>query len=147
MKTKWAKHGRLAVHDNPFSSFKEPSPDALELLYSMAYNHLQRKGYTDAVSFFKLLTTFNPGEQSYWIGLGMAEQGLQEWRKSIEAYAKAAALGPFSAHVHIKAAECYFALKETTSAQQALTCAEDALKIEPQAGLHEQVRLLRTIWR
>lgn len=123
------------------------SPSTLELLYGMGHTQIGRQHYEDALTLFRLLTFHEVGEQSYWIGLGMAHQGLKNYKNALEAYGKAAPLGQDNPHVHLRAAECFFALEQKPKALQALDCARNALHFNPDDQLKAQIELLRTIWR
>ena len=115
----------------------------LDLLYSIAYAEIERKKYSDALPLFQLLTFHEVTQQTYWMGLGMAYQGVKDYKNALEAYSKAANLGLDNPYVHYKAAECYFALNQKDNALKALTCADRALKYNPEKPLQAQVDLLR----
>lgn len=123
------------------------SPSAQDLLYGLAYAQIERNAFKEALSLFRLLTFQKVDQQNYWIGLGMACQGTKDYKEALRAYTKAANLGADNPHVHLKAAECYIALNLKQEALKALTCADHALRFNPDDALQAQVDLLRTIWR
>jgi len=125
---------------------KPISPSARNLLYSIAYAHLERSAHQDGETLFRLLTMHEPANPTYWIGLGMCHQGAKAYEKAVQAYGMAVLLEKDNPHIHIKAAECFFALNDTKKALLALTCAKQALKLRPEAALEQQVDLLRSIW-
>lgn len=122
------------------------SPTTLEFIYGIAHSQIERKQYGEALPHFQLLTFYKMTEQSYWHGLGMAYQGLKKYRDALEAYTKGAALNIENPHIHLRAAECFFALNEKKKALHALMWAEKGLFDQPNDRMQAKIQLLRALW-
>lgn len=119
------------------------SEEAAKALYSVAYNSYQSGNYADAAAFFRLLTQQSTDHRAAWMGLGASLQMLKNYAEAIAAYGCAAVLNENDPYVHLHAAECFHALKDSAKALQAL---DAALACESKPELQEQLTLLRTLW-
>jgi Flp pilus assembly protein TadD len=115
-----------------------------ELLYGQAFALLQNGQGEKAESLFRILTRDKPDERPFWMGLGMACQKNRAYSDALEAFREAAEIDQQEPHVHIAAAECFFALEKKEQALLALKWAEK-LQLEP--ALKERVALYRRAWK
>lgn len=121
---------------------------SIELLYNFAYNHYKQGKYGEAVGLFRLLTMADIRSRKHWMGLGASLQFQKKYAEAIEAYHMAAALDPADVHVHIYAADCFFAQDMHKKGISALDCAEQALKSKkkPDQNLLAHIKLMRQGW-
>lgn len=99
-----------------------------EGIYHFAYQFYLNGKYADAVKFFRFLTRVDIGQKKHWMGLGAAQQMQKEYEQAIQAYSVAALLDELDPHVHIHAAECFFALEKLEEGITALNSAKKAAK-------------------
>jgi hypothetical protein len=59
-----------------FQDFTALTPESMEVIYLVAYNHYNAGKYEDAEKVFRLLTTLNHFERKYWKGLAAARESL-----------------------------------------------------------------------
>lgn len=94
-----------------------------EDLYAAGFALYEGGKYSEAADCFRVLTTEEPGDRRFWMGLGAAHQLLENYELSLQAYACAAELEPKNPKIHMHAAECFWALGNKSQAEEALVSA------------------------
>lgn len=121
------------------------SPQATALLYQSARDLFTEHAYAEAAKSFLFLTTIDPGNFDYWIGLGMATQMCGDYEGGIDAYEMAAFLNVENPISYFYLSKCFFAVHDRENAKQALEMAIEnagdsseyaSLKHQAQAALH-----------
>ncbi|MEC7839555.1 MAG: SycD/LcrH family type III secretion system chaperone [Chlamydiota bacterium] len=96
------------------------SDETMEKFYQVGYNFFQKQNYEKSAEIFTFLTTLNPTVFNYWLGLGMAEQLLEEYHSALLAYAMAAMVDVSHPLPHYHTASCYRSILDDTSAISSL---------------------------
>lgn len=95
----------------------------MEKFYSKAAEFFERQEYEKAAEAFTFLTTLNPAVTSYWLGLGMSEQLIEEYHGALLAYAMAMMSDVVNPMPHYYTAMCYRSLMQPESAMASLQLA------------------------
>lgn len=102
--------------------------------YKKAYDLYQNAQYKEAASLFSYLTTLNPYEYRYWMGLGTAKQSERLYEEALVSYTAAEAIDPEKPQPHLALAQCFYALQLNTQAiehlRQAIAIASDKKEFE-----------------
>ena len=106
--------------------------ETMEKFYGAAYNLFQDKQYQEAANAFVFLTMLSPFVANYWLGLGMAEQMLEEYEAALTAYAMSIMLNATNPIPYFHSAKCLFAINEPDRAVSSLE-----LAVEHSAELSE----------
>lgn len=118
-------------------------------IYRTAHQLYRNGCFADAESLFRLLTTCDPKNLAFWMGLGASLQMQKKYKDAVDTYGAAALLDeeeldPYS---HFHAAECLFALQENKRALIALASAKTvASKSKSHAALLKQIALFQECW-
>jgi type III secretion system low calcium response chaperone LcrH/SycD len=126
------------------------SEGAQEAIYTVAYTSFMQGQYEDAISLLRTLTVANPRSQEFWLALGACFQATKEYQKAIDNYARVAMLNPSDPHIHLYAANCFFAQKRVKEGLLALSWSEKTLKEQPlekRRSLKAYITLLRQAWK
>lgn len=99
------------------------SPERMRQFYTCASRFIRDRHYQAAADAFLFLTTVDPGQFDYWVGLGLAEQHLQHYELALSAYCTAAVLDLDDPTPHLQAAECYLARRKLHKANVCLDLA------------------------
>lgn len=83
---------------------------SLEGIYSIAYTKYQNASFKEALTLFKLLCQCNHLESKYFLGLGAAQQALNQFKQAGETYSFAAMVYPNEPRFPFYAAQCHLAL-------------------------------------
>jgi len=85
--------------------------DVMMAQYKQAYDLYQQAQYKDAAACFSYLTTLNPYQYSYWMGLGIAKQCDRLYEEALVSYTAAEAIDPENPLPHLHLSQCYYALQ------------------------------------
>ncbi len=114
-------------------------PSTMDKFYAVAEQLYEKKAYQEASEVFFFLATLNPHEQSYWIGLGLANQMNTHYEEAIDAYEMAITCEITQPMPYFYLAKCLFAIHDRESAMQALDLTLDYAANQPEyASLTEQ---------
>jgi type III secretion system low calcium response chaperone LcrH/SycD len=114
-----------------------------EDLYAAAFALYEGGKYEEASDCFRVLTTEDPEDRRFWMGLGAAHQLLANYDLSLQAYACAANLEPTNPKVHMHAAECFWAMGNKSRAEEALTSARSFAQ-DPK--LLDKLEVMKETW-
>lgn len=106
--------------------------EMLSHYYRAATELLHEKRWSDARDAFLFMTFLNPGYQSYWMGLGIAEQAQGQLQAALAAYLMAEALDATNPAVHANAFQCHAALEHADLAAWSYQKALDACGDKPE---------------
>ncbi|CRX38417.1 SycD/LcrH family type III secretion system chaperone [Estrella lausannensis] len=95
----------------------------LELFYQKASSLYGENRFQEAREAFTFLTTLNPFVANFWVGLGMAEQRLEEFNGALLAFAMAMMADSLSPLPHYHTALCYRSLGDHENALSSLDLA------------------------
>lgn len=124
-------------------------PEVCEALYTVAHTFYGQGKYKEASTLFCTMVQEAPRTYKYWIGLGASLQMAKSYDEALLAYETAAMLDPCDPHVHLHAADCFFAKGLPKEALFAVDCAERAVKQQPanlRAPFKEHIALIRKAW-
>lgn len=113
------------------------SDATMEKFYQAAYNLFQKQKFKEAAEAFTFLTTLNPEMHNYWLGLGMAEQRLEEFHGALLAYAMAMMSDVTNPVPHYHSANCYRALLDDANAIVSL---DQAIQQAGDSEEHQEIR-------
>ncbi len=85
--------------------------DVMMAQYKKAYDLYQQAQYKDAAACFSYLTTLNPYQYSYWMGLGISKQSDRLYEEALVSYTAAEAIDPDNPLPHLHLSQCYYALR------------------------------------
>lgn len=123
------------------------SDESIAALYTIAYELYRNSKWEEAKKVFLFLTHAEPLERKHWMGLAASTQMLKDFAAAIEYYSVAAIQDPNDPYVHWHAAECFFALNDTSKAKIAL---ESALTVAKNDQKHHtllsQLELIQQTW-
>ena len=92
----------------------------MDNVYKLGYDLYANGRYGDAEGAFFILSMMDTYNRKYWIALGGARQMQKKYDEASKAYAMASLLDHADAVTHLRSAECYMALGDTTKAGLAL---------------------------
>ncbi|MBL6080047.1 SycD/LcrH family type III secretion system chaperone [Belnapia sp. T18] len=98
--------------------------DELEAVYSMGYGFYSAGQHQDAADVFRFLCLHRHTDPRFWLGLAASAQMLGFHAVAVQAYGVCAMLEPEDPQVSVRAAECFIAMGDATSAGTALEAAE-----------------------
>jgi type III secretion system low calcium response chaperone LcrH/SycD len=125
----------------------EMSQDMFDSLYAYAYHLYQNGKYDKAQSFFRFLTLLNISEPKFWMGLGAADQMLQNYSAAIESYKMAKALNETNPYAYFVIADCYIAQGLIGQALELLETAEKLFgDQEKYINLMTHIEIIRQAW-
>lgn len=97
------------------------SNEVLQKYYTVAVSFLEEKRWEDARDAFLFLTFLNSGIHNIWLGLGIAEQSLNQFETAIVAYLMAEATQPTDPVPHANTYQCLMALGNKELAEESYT--------------------------
>jgi tetratricopeptide (TPR) repeat protein len=107
------------------------SDSTVDKYYEICRNLLSEKRFEDAINAYAFLTFLTPVYSNFWLGLGIAEQSLQNYQETILAYAMAIATDPNNIPAYVNFAQCCIALGHKDVARQ---LCEKALELCPETA-------------
>lgn len=132
------------IEGKSFQEILEFSDEQMEVFYNQASNLYQHHHFQEAIQAFTFLTTLNPFVVNFWIGLGMAEQRIEEYGNALLAYAMAMMVDSKNPLPHYQTALCYRALMQPEDALGYLELALLHCKGEEWAHVKERATLLKS---
>lgn len=124
-----------------FQDFTALTPESMEVIYLVAYNHYNTGKYEDAEKVFRLLTTLNHFERKYWKGLAAARESLKQFEPALQCYGYLGMMDPHDPYPAFKAAQCLLALGRPKDAESGLVAAVfNSANREEHAELHAQAQ-------
>lgn len=116
----------------------------LEIFYQKASSLYGESRFQEAREAFTFLTTLNPFVANFWVGLGMAEQRLEEFNGALLAFAMAMMADSLSPLPHYHTALCYRSLGDPENALGSLDLAlMRVMGNEEWSALREKALLLK----
>ncbi len=113
------------------------SEDVMMAQYKKAYDLFQNAEYKDAAACFTYLTTMNPYQYTYWMGLGISKQSENHYEEALVSYTAAEAIEPENPIPLLHLSQCYYALQLNDLAIESL---ERAIKTAGDKPEHAQAR-------
>jgi type III secretion system low calcium response chaperone LcrH/SycD len=92
----------------------------MDNVYKLGYDLYSNGRYVDAENAFFILSMMDTYNRTYWIALGGARQMQKKYDEASKAYAMASVLDHADPIPHLRSAECYIALGDTSKAGLAL---------------------------
>ncbi|WP_299731955.1 SycD/LcrH family type III secretion system chaperone [uncultured Endozoicomonas sp.] len=90
-----------------FKDLKDVSDDAMEAIYSVAYNLYQSGKYDEAQQIFQFLCFYDHFNRKYFMGLGACQQMKKEFDKAIEVFSFATLLDSDDPRPMIYIGDCH----------------------------------------
>lgn len=124
-----------------FQDFTALTPDSMEVIYLVAYNHYTAGKYEEAEKVFRLLTTLNHFERKYWKGLAAAREALKQFEPALQCYGYLGMMDGNDPYPALQAAKCLLALGRPKDAESGLIAAVlNSAGREEHAELHAQAQ-------
>lgn len=120
------------------------SEESVEQFYAYGFAQYNSGNWDEAAKLFQVLCSKRPLEARFWFALGATLQEAGSYLEALHSWAMAALLKKEDPYPHFHAAECYFSLKNTKEALQALKEAE--IKITKEHPLEEKIMVLKQQW-
>ena len=112
-----------------FKDLKGMSDEAMEAIYSVAYNLYQGGKYEEAQKVFQFLCFYDHFNRKYFMGLGACQQMMKQYEQAIEIFSFVTVLDSDDPRPLIYVGDCYIAMGEKDNAryayETALEWAED----------------------
>lgn len=119
----------------------------LEELYALGYHFYDNGKYSQAVDVFRLLTTLDNHNSTYWMGFAAAQQMMQKYEEALEAYSVAGLLDPQNPYIHFHASVCCFTQGDVGRGLLALGEAVSLVEREEKhRELLPHLKLLKEAW-
>lgn len=106
-----------------FSEILGFDQEILSHFYRVAYELFQKKQYADALDAFLFLTSIEPSNFDFWIGLGMTIQVQGRIQLAIDAYEIAALIDLENPIPYFFLSKCFFAIHDRASSFEAIELA------------------------
>lgn len=102
-----------------FKDLKNMSDDAMEAIYSVAYNLYQGGKYEEAQKVFQFLCFYDHFNRKYFMGLGACQQMMKEYENAIEIFSFATILDSDDPRPMLYIGDCHLAMGSKDEAQAA----------------------------
>ncbi|MFK0570976.1 SycD/LcrH family type III secretion system chaperone [Endozoicomonas sp.] len=102
-----------------FKDLKNMSDDAMEAIYSVAYNLYQGGKYEEAQKIFQFLCFYDHFNRKYFLGLGACQQMQKQYDNAIEIFSFATILDSDDPRPMIYIGDCHMAKGDKEKAQVA----------------------------
>jgi type III secretion system low calcium response chaperone LcrH/SycD len=109
----------------------------MQAQYKKAYDLYHNADYKNASAAFSYLTTLNPYEYTYWMGLGMCKQSERLFEEAVVSYTAAEAVNPENPTPHLHLAQCFHALNVQ---DQAIEHLNQAISVAGNRSEYKEVR-------
>lgn len=126
--------------------FPELSKDAITTLYGLGYYLYENGKYTESKQVFRFLSLIEPFDKRHWIGLGAAYQMLKDFNSALECYSVAAIQDPNNPHIHLYAADCFFAKGDNNMGIKTLESAITVAEKLNSTSLLKQLKYMHQSW-
>lgn len=134
---------KFTANARTFRDFSQLTPESMEVIYMVAYNHYNAGKYTEAEKVFRLLAMLDHFNRKYWKGLAAAREALKQYEPALQAYGY---LGLTDMHDPVppfQAARCFAALGKPAEAESSLRAAvANSTGKTEHAKLHQQAKAL-----
>ncbi|MGI9275660.1 MAG: SycD/LcrH family type III secretion system chaperone [Endozoicomonas sp.] len=100
-----------------FKDLKNMSDDAMEAIYSVAYNLYQGGKYEEAQKVFQFLCFYDHFNRKYFMGLGACQQMMKEYENAIEVFTFATVLDTDDPRPMIYIGDCHLAMGDKEKAR------------------------------
>ncbi|HJV80586.1 SycD/LcrH family type III secretion system chaperone [Noviherbaspirillum sp.] len=87
-------------------SARRLSPETLESVYGLGFNHYSQGQYEASLRYFGFLTVYRPTEPRFLNGLALSHQRLGNYEPAIQAYSMAAVIDPLTPQHMMGVADC-----------------------------------------
>ena len=121
-----------------FKDLKNMSDDAMEAIYSVAYNLYQGAKYEEAQKVFQFLCFYDHFNRKYFMGLGACQQMMKEYENAIEVFTFATVLDTNDPRPMIYIGDCHLAMGDKSKAKMSY---ETAMEWVGDGGEYEDDRL------
>ena len=108
-----------------FKDLKDMSDDAMEAIYSVAYNLYQGGKYEEAQKVFQFLCFYDHFNRKYFMGLGACQQMLKEYENAIEIFSFTTILDSEDPRPMLYIGDCQLALGNQ---EEAISAYETAIE-------------------
>lgn len=102
-----------------FKDLKNMSDDAMEAIYSVAYNLYQGGKYEEARKVFQFLCFYDHFNRKYFMGLGACQQMMKEYENAIEIFSFATILDSDDPRPMLYIGDCHLAMGNKDEAKTA----------------------------
>ena len=134
---KFGENGRT------FQDLTSLTPQSMEVIYMVAFNHYNAGKYEDAERIFQLLSVLNHFDKRFWTGLGASREMQKKYDEALKAYTYLAVLELRDPLPPLLAAKCYMAMGKAKDAEGALhACIFNAGEAPQHAELKSQAQTL-----
>ena len=106
-----------------FKDLKDMSDDAMEAIYSVAYNLYQGGKYDEAQKVFQFLCFYDHFNRKYFMGLGACQQMMKEYENAIEIFSFATILDSDDPRPMLYIGDCRLAMGSKNEAKIAYEAA------------------------
>ncbi|WP_257266651.1 SycD/LcrH family type III secretion system chaperone [Endozoicomonas sp. ONNA2] len=100
-----------------FKDLKNMSDDAMEAIYSVAYNLYQGGKYEEATKVFQFLCFYDHFNRKYFLGLGACQQMLKQYDSAIEIFSFATLLDSDDPRPMMYIGDCHMAKGDRENAR------------------------------
>ena len=108
-----------------FKDLKDMSDDAMEAIYSVAYNLYQGGKYEEAQKVFQFLCFYDHFNRKYFMGLGACQQMMKEYENAIEIFSFATILDSDDPRPMLYIGDCHMAMGNKEEAKIAYETAQE----------------------
>jgi secretion system chaperone SscA len=134
---------KFTANGRTFRDFTQLTPESMEVIYMVAYNHYNAGKYDEAEKIFRLLAMLNHFERKYWKGLGAAREAQKKYEEALQAYGYLGITDVHDPYPPFQAAKCFVALAKPAEAEAALRAVVFNTTEKPEhAQLHQQAKAL-----
>jgi len=133
----------FTANGRTFRDFTQLTPESMEVIYLVGYNHYNAGKFDEAEKVFRLLATLDHFERKYWKALAAAREGLRKYEEALQAYGYLGVMDLHDPYPPFQAARCFMALGKTAEAESGLRAAIFNSAEKPEhAELHQQAKAL-----
>lgn len=100
-----------------FKDLKNMSDDAMEAIYSVAYNLYQGGKYDEAQKVFQFLCFYDHFNRKYFMGLGACQQMMKQYENAIEIFTFATVLDADDPKPMLYIGDCHLAMGDNEKAK------------------------------
>ena len=100
-----------------FKDLKNMSDDAMEAIYSVAYNLYQGGKYDEAQKVFQFLCFYDHFNRKYFMGLGACQQMMKKYDNAIEIFTFATVLDADDPRPMLYIGDCHLAMDDKEKAK------------------------------
>lgn len=102
--------------------------DQLEVIYALAYTHLQQQQWRQALGLFAFLSQYGPTRRHYLAGLAQCLRMLERHDEAINIWTLILVLHPEDLAPSLQVAQCQLAMGDPSAARQTLRQLDAALE-------------------